>query len=124
MGIIDPVPHDTAKYLVRYKIKDLENVPWSMTQFTRREIKRSSIAYVTLKGLIPFTTYMTEVSSVYKDGDNGPYSVPITFTTQEDGEWNLIVDISLICAKVKYLKGKRVCPDLCHRWYIGDGVMQ
>ncbi|XP_031559855.1 adhesion G protein-coupled receptor L3-like isoform X2 [Actinia tenebrosa] len=84
MGIIDPVPQDTAKYLVRYRIKDLENAPWSTTQFTRPRIKSSSIAYITLDKLIPFTTYVTEISSAYKDGDSGPYSIPVTFTTQED----------------------------------------
>lgn len=90
LGILDPVPQDTAKYLVRYKIKDLETVPWSTAQFTRPRIKTSSIAYITLDKLIPFTTYVTEISSAYKDGDTGPYSIPMTFTTEEDGEYILV----------------------------------
>ncbi|KAK3727870.1 hypothetical protein QZH41_010595 [Actinostola sp. cb2023] len=84
IGIMDPAPLDTSWYLIRYKVEDDENGPWSTIRRPRSPIKKSSIAYLTIKDLKPFTTYLTEVSSLYKDGDVGPYSIPLSFTTHED----------------------------------------
>lgn len=82
---MDPSPADTSAYLIRYKIKDIDNVPWSTIQRDRPALKKS-VVYITINKLKPYTVYLIEISPKYKDGDVGPYSLPLVFNTDEGGE--------------------------------------
>lgn len=82
LHITDPTPADTAKYLVRHK-KDTGHAQWVTKK--KSKIGQDSHVYVTLNGVHPFTEYVVEVASYYKDQDEGPYSIPKRFTTKQAG---------------------------------------
>ena len=82
LHITDPTPADTSKYLVRYK-KDTGHAQWVTKE--KSKIGQGSDVYVTLNGVHPFTAYVVEVASYYKDQDEGPYSIPKRFTTKQAG---------------------------------------
>ena len=82
LHITDPTPADTSKYLVRYK-KDTGHAHWVTKE--KSKVGQGSDVYMTLNGVHPFTAYVVEVASYYKDQDEGPYSVPKRFTTKQAG---------------------------------------
>lgn len=82
LRVTDPTPADTSKYLVRYK-KDAGHAQW-VTKEIRMDGQVSDVD-VTLNGVQPFTAYVVEVASYYKDQDEGPYSIPKRFTTKQAG---------------------------------------
>ena len=78
----DPTPTDTAKYIVRYKTHSPYS-DWVLVERNKTSKGRDTV--ITLDSLHPYTTYLMEVASHYNDGDEGPYSVPHQFTTQQAG---------------------------------------
>ena len=80
--VTDPTPSDTAKYIVRYKTRSPHS-DW--IQVLRNKTSSGRDTVTMLGGLHPYTTYLMEVASYYKDGDEGPYSVPHAFETDQAG---------------------------------------
>lgn len=81
LRVTDPTPTDTAEYIVRYKTRSFHSdwVP------VLRNKTSANHTVITLDGLHPYTTYLMELASHYKDGDEGPYSVPHSFATEQAG---------------------------------------
>lgn len=82
LRVTDPTPTDTAKYIVRYKTRSFHS-DWVPV------LRNKTSAIITLDGLHPYTTYLMELASHYKDGDEGPYSVPHSFATGQAGTLNI-----------------------------------
>ena len=82
LRITDPTPTDTAEYIVRYKTHSIHS-DW--VPVLRNKTSRGRTTVITLDGLHPYTTYLMELASHYKDGDEGPYSVPHSFATERAG---------------------------------------
>ena len=82
LRVSDPTPSDTAKYIVRYKTRSSHS-DWVPVLQNKTSAGRTTV--ITLDGLHPYTTYQMEVASHYKDGDEGPYSVPHSFATEQAG---------------------------------------
>ena len=82
LRVTDPTPSDTAKYIVRYKTR---SSPSDWVTVLRNKTSAGRDTVITLDGLRPYTTYLMELASRYKDGDEGPYSVPHSFATEQAG---------------------------------------
>ena len=80
--VTDPTPSDTAKYIVRYKTRSPHS-DWIRVLRNKTSGGRDTVS--TLSGLRPYTKYVLEVASYYKDGDEGPYSVPHANETAQAG---------------------------------------
>ena len=90
--ILDAEPNDTSQYYVRYKRR--RDVAWNTIKWEKSSLKPVGSRYLAyIGGLVPYTNYSVEVAPYYVDKDLGPYSMPLTFVTQEDGE-NLSYDDS------------------------------
>ena len=82
LQVTDPTSADTAKYIVRYKTRSFHS-DWVPVVRNKTSVGRNTV--ITLDGLHPYTTYLMELASYYKDGDEGPYSVPHSFATEQAG---------------------------------------
>lgn len=82
LRVTDPTPTDTAKYIVRYKTRSSHS-DW--VPVLRNKTSAVRVTVITLDGLHPYTTYLMELATQYKDGDEGPYSVPHSFATEQAG---------------------------------------
>ena len=82
LRVTDPTPSDTSKYMVRYKTRSSYS-DWVPVLRNKTSVGRNTV--ITLDGLHPYTTYQMEVASHYTDGDEGPYSVPHSFVTEQAG---------------------------------------
>lgn len=82
LRVTDPTPTDTAKYIVRYKTRSFHS-DWVPVLRNKTSTGRNTV--ITLDGLHPYTAYVMELASHYQDGDEGPYSVPHSFATEEAG---------------------------------------
>lgn len=82
LRVTDPTPSETAMYIVRYKTRSSHS-DW--VQVLRNKTSAGRDTVISLDGLHPYTTYLMELASYYKDDDEGPYSVPHSFATEEAG---------------------------------------
>lgn len=82
LRVTDPNPSDTAKYFVRYKTHSPHS-DWVSVLRNKTGSGRDTV--IMLDGLHPYTRYLVEVASYYKDDDEGPYSVPHPFETEQAG---------------------------------------
>ena len=82
LRVTDPTPTDTAKYIVRYKTRSFHS-DWVPVLRNKTSAGRNTV--ITLDELHPYTTYLMELASQYKDGDEGPYSVPHPIATEQAG---------------------------------------
>ncbi|KAL9950767.1 hypothetical protein ACROYT_G043325 [Oculina patagonica] len=80
LRVTDPTPSDTAKYIVRYKTHSPHS-EWVSVLRNKTGSGRDTV--IMLDGLHPYTKYLVEVAAYYKDGDEGPYSVPHPFETEQ-----------------------------------------
>ena len=84
--VADPSPHDTEKYLVRYRrVHQFDQVNIERPKKMKVEGDRT-VAVLLVEGLHPYTRYQIEVASSFIDQDIGPYSVPQQFMTEEAGK--------------------------------------
>lgn len=85
LSIMDPLRNGTAQYYVRYKRR--RDAGWSLVKWTKASLKPVGRRHHgEVRGLLPYTNYSLEVAPYYLDNDLGPYSMPLTFVTDEDGE--------------------------------------
>lgn len=84
LRVTDPTPSETAKYIVRYKTRSSHS-DW--VQVLRNKTSAGRDTVISLDGLHPYTSYLMELASYYKDGDEGPYSVPHSFATEQAGKF-------------------------------------
>lgn len=100
LRVTDPTPSDTAKYIVRYKTRSFHS-DWVPVVRNKTSAARDTV--ITLDGLHPYTTYLMELASFYKDGDEGPYSVPHSFATEQAGKF---VVCSRYKAHIRFVEGQ------------------
>lgn len=79
---MDPTPAHSAKYLVRYKT-NAETSQWKLDEYSK--VTQGGYTLITVHNLHPYTTYVVEVASYYKDQDQGPYSFPQSVITKQAG---------------------------------------
>ena len=49
------------------------------------KVTQGGYTLITVQGLHPYTAYVMEVASYYKDQDQGPYSFPQSVITKQAG---------------------------------------
>mgnify|MGYP001793289360 CR=1 FL=1 len=89
LRIVDSQGNKTAQYYVRYKRR--KDVHWNQVKWSKLSLKLIGKTYEgDIRGLLPYTNYSLEIAPYYFDNDLGPYSMPLTFMTDEDGECLII----------------------------------